>query len=454
MTVADEARRRSGLEELLVVAPFPAFRADAAFAGGAIRDDEEAGGNPADELTSALGCERLARMCVAYVGCFQATADPAALAREIGMLVGVAGQVVVVEVEADPGSGHIQAPAGPEYLRAAAVDHREHRLYPARWGDVAVRLTVCGPPRRGHTGRRRLAVAISDHQGKAEAFEAAVVSSGNDLTPFADGADAVLIDHDAPFHGKLPLVDACVDSGGRAFLYPHGADPALMSNWDGLYPIYPRLSGALVIAPGYAQLARSWGYPLPLHIVGWPYCDLLARRPGPVRKVLLAPTHPPYLGNPRYPQRNTDVFERLLRCPISLTVRHLGTIDENGLFDAPGVTFVRGDEPGAPGMIDQIDATDCVVADRSTFGNLAIARGVTTVLWDSAIVFDNGGTRAPDHLDDYRELLRYPFDVDNGDLWRTITAASEDTELVAEWRARFVGELLDPEAMLDALLIR
>jgi hypothetical protein len=85
---------------------------------------------------------------------------------------------------------------------------------------------------------------------------------------------------------------------------------------------------------------------------------------------------------------------------------------------------------------------------------MAIARGATTVLWDSAIVVNNEGVLSPDHIERYRDLIRFPFDVDDDDLWKTITAASQDIERVAEWRGRFIGEALDPQAMLDAFLMR
>jgi hypothetical protein len=451
---ADAARRRAGLDELLVVAPFPAFRSDPTFAGGAVRDDSDETNDAGSDLLDALGHERLARMCVAYVGCFSQTADPAGVAHEIGSLIGIVGQLVVVEVEAGPEPFLTASPRGAAELRAEGIASREHRIPASVMCEGGIRVTVCGSARRTETATSTLRVVISDHQGKSLPLREAVTASGHDLIDWAEAADVVLIDHDVPFHGKLPMIDACVEAGGRAFLYPHGADAALMSQWDGMYPIYPRLSGALVVAEGHAEVARAYGYPLPVHIIGWSLCPLAPRRPGPVRNILFAPTHPPYMGHPRYPQRNTEVFESLLNCPAALVVRHIGGLEENGLYDVPHVTFVRGDFGDAPGMVEQIDAADCVIADRGTFGNMAIARGATTVLWDSAIVVNNEGVRSPDHIERYRELIRFPFDVDDGDLWKTITAASQDIERVAEWRERFIGEALDPQAMLDAFLMR
>lgn len=449
MDAAVQAAVLTDLAGVFVLAPYELPTADWAPVVGAAERDDDSGDDVAAALVDALGAGVLARLLVAYVGCFTDSRRPEALAREIGAVARRAGLVVVVEPEAPKGS----ASRVGALLAAENISVREHRLVPPDGGSGSpvLRRFVCGTATPGPRPAP-LRVAISDHMGKSLAIAHALAAAGHELVDFADTADIVLIDHDAPFHGKLRLVEACVRNGGRAFLYPHGADPAMMSSWDGLYPICPLLSGALVIAEGHAEIARRWGYPFPTHTIGWSLCEQRPRQTAcEPRRVLFAPTHPPYLGNPRYPGRNAEIFGRLLQCPVEITVRHIGPIEENGLWDAAGVTFVRGDAPGSPGMIEQIDAFDAVVADRSTFGNLAIARGVAAVLWDSAIVLNNDGSSSPDHVHLYREYLRYPFDADSGGLWQVLQAAAADTQLVAEWRAKFIGEPLDVAALEQAL---
>ncbi len=437
-----DAPRLPGVEGVLVIAPDRVFTRSADLVGAAVRSDEDAADVAAD-LVNALGAERLARTAIAYTGCFAHTADAAALVAEIAAVARVAGQVLVAEAEPlDPPA----ASRAAALLRTAGLELREHRLVPAFADDPVIRRIHLGPvPPQG--GMRPLKVAISDHQGKSLEIQAALAAAGHILTDDVLAADAVLIDHDVHFHGKQHFVAAAVAAGRKGFLYPHGADPALMAGWDGIYEVFPLLSGAMVISEGHAQVARRYGYPLPLHSIGWPYCEQRDRRAGPVEHVLFAPTHPPYLGNPRYPGRNAEMFEKLLRCPVRLTVRHIGTLEENGLWEVPGVTFTRGDMGDAPGMLAQIDAADCVVADRSTFGNLSVARGATTVLWDTSLVFNNEGSRHPDHLDLYRDLLHHPFDADDGDMWDLIRAAASDTRRIAEWRERFIGHPLDAAAV-------
>lgn len=441
-----DAPTAPGIEGVLIIAPGRIWTRSAHLVGAAERTDE-AGHDVAGELAAALGPERLARTAVAYIGCFASTADPAALVAEIASVSRVAGQVMVAEGEAlDPPV----ASRAADLLRTAGLEVREHRFVPAIADEPVVRRIHLGPV-PPQTGLRPVRVAVSDHQDKSRRIQEALAAAGQILTDDVLAADAVLIDHDVHFHGKQYFVAAAVAAGRRGFLYPHGADPALMAGWDGIYDVYPLLSGALVISDGHAQIARRFGYPLPLHTIGWPYCDQRDRRPGPVEKVLFAPTHPPYLGNPRYPGRNAEMFEKLLACPVRLTVRHIGTLEENGLWEVPGVTYIRGDMADAPGMLAQIDAADCVVADRSTFGNLSVARGATTVLWDTHLVFNNEGTRHPDNLDRYRDLLHHPFDADDGDMWDLIRAAAADTTRIGEWRRRFIGAPLDALAVTAAI---
>jgi hypothetical protein len=436
--------RARGADHLLLIAPEAVEPRDGRVLGCAVRDGAGEPGDAARALTDALGEEVLARTVVAYVGCVAGGQDPWALAREAAAVARVCPHVALVEPEGV--AARLRAP-----LTAAAPDGREHRRVPPRPGAPVVRRFVLGTP----VDARALSpvlVAISDHQGKSGPIAEALHAAGHVLVEDARHADVVLIDHDVDFHGKRPLVEACVAHGGQGFLYPHGADPALMAGWDGIYEVFGALAGALVISDGHAAVGARYGYPLPMHVIGWPYCPQAPRRARPVERVLFAPTHPPYLGNPRYPLRNAEMFERLLACPVELTVRHIGPLEVNGLRPVEGVRFVRGDVLGAPGMLEQIDAADCVVADRSTFGNLAVSRGVTTVLWDSVLVYDNGGTRHPDHLHLYADLLHHPFDADGGDMWDLIRAAAADTARIGVWRERFIGHPLDVTAVTTAIL--
>jgi hypothetical protein len=301
-------------------------------------------------------------------------------------------------------------------------------------------------------------VMILDHQGKSALIANALASRGCELVQDPEFADVVLIDHDIPSHGKIQYAERCVAAGGRAFMYPHGAGAGLMANWDGLFPVSPIISGLFPPGgPGHAEVARRFGYPHPVHDVGWTLCDLKPRRePHPVRSVLFAAQHPKgdgHLSDWKL-ARNRDIFDRLVATPAKLTVRHLYELELNGIPRVDGVEYIQGDMLDWAGMLAQIDAADVVISDRSTFCSLAIARGVTTVMFDSTIIArDLDRSHQADHIELYREYMRFPFEAEDGvDIWELMNAAAQDSDLVGEWRERFVGGPFDVDRMLDVLV--
>lgn len=441
---ARDAARRLGLDPVVLISPagMPVDPEPGVVCAGWSDEDPPAPPDLAAEaLAGALGEDGLRGALVAYSGCFATARRPEALARELAAVARRAGAVVVIEEE---GWAPMEA---MHRLADAGVAAREARFVTPDGRAAVRRLSLPGAVATTSS----LTVCISDHQGKAGGIAQALTACGHRVVDSPFGADAVLIDHDAPFHGKLPLVEACVSGGGRAFVYPHGASAALVTSWDGLYPPSPLLSGQLVMSEGHAEIARRFGYPAPTPVIGWSLCDLAPRRAyrAPER-VLFAPTHPPWA----HVSKNAQVYAQLLLIPgIALTVRHLGGLEENCLWPEPGVTYVRGDAPGAPGMVEQIDAADAVVADFSTFANIAVARGVTTVMSDSAVVLNNERDREPDHIGLYREYLRYPWETTHpdDDLGGILQDAARDTDRVAAWRERFIGSELDPDALVAAL---
>lgn len=289
-------------------------------------------------------------------------------------------------------------------------------------------------------------VMLLDHQGKSWVIHRALAEAGCTVVDHPANADVLLVDHDVPFHGRIPFMEACVEAGGKAFLYPHGGEQTLMARWDGLSPISPLLSGALVNGPGHIEVARRFGYHHPVYDVGWTLCELRPRRtcPDPVN-VLFAPMHPPWECG-----WNAPMYERLLEIPAKIRVRHLGSLEENAIWEAPGVEFLPGHLTDFEGMLAQIDAADVVVAPKGTFMCLAVARGAPVVTWRSDWAKNDELTHSAVNLDRYADYVRYPFDADHGDLWDLCRAAAADVELQQDWCNRFIGGPLDVPAMLRA----
>lgn len=286
-------------------------------------------------------------------------------------------------------------------------------------------------------------VVVKDHFGKAVPLARALVAAGHTLVPLGERADLLLIDLDDANYGYRTAIDAYRAAGAKVLLYPHGASPQLA--YDGFMEPYEAVDGNLVIAPGHAEVMRRYGYPVPIHVIGWSLCEQAPFRPAAaVRRVLYAPTHPSGSGHLSDVEleMNARYFESLRTGPWELTVRYLGSLEQNGLWEAPGVRYVSGDWMPAT---DDIDAADVVVAAPGTFPALTVARGTPMVTY--------GQGQAPNYglegetlvalrsLDRYEQYLRYPYDMDDGPVDEVLHAAA--SREATDWRRRFIGEQMD-----------
>ena len=292
-------------------------------------------------------------------------------------------------------------------------------------------------------------VAINHHQTKALPLAQALVDHGHELV--ANNADAFLIDLDIPAYRER--IDVQVDAGAKAFLYPHSAGYELQHD---LYEPYPRVSGQFVNGEGAVELARRLDYPGDVYQTGWYFCPILPfRAAGRPRSVLFAPLHPlvdsAYLA-PFYQDQNREIFAALLEVPdIEITVRHIHSIEANGLWEVPGVRYTPGE---ADNSFDQIDAADVVVALQGTFPWMAVARGCPTVMaggYTQASDREHDGTNFARRWDDYKDYIRYPIDAADGDMADLIRFAAASDDPVRAWKDRFLGREWDPTAFVRAL---
>jgi hypothetical protein len=299
-----------------------------------------------------------------------------------------------------------------------------------------------------------LRVAVKDHLGESVPYARALVRAGHQIVRNGP-ADVLLIDLDAPRFGFRPIIDHFKAGGAKVLLYPHGA--GTMLGHDGLWEPYEHVDANLVVGPGQAELARRMEYPAATHVTGWSLCEQRPFRPrADVRHVVFGPTHPAGDGSlaDSHREMNAETFARLLEGPWRLTVRHIGTLEQNGLWHADGVTFVTGKFDAATA---EIDTADAVVAGDGTFPSLAIARGVPTVICGQGHppMYGIPGEPVPTlrFADRYMDFIRYPLDASDGPLDEVVHAAARSEAPIAEWKRRFVGEPLD-EAAFASLVER
>lgn len=292
-------------------------------------------------------------------------------------------------------------------------------------------------------------VSIRHHQNKAVTFEKALKNCGYNVLNYTKApkiADMLLIDHDVLEYGHGPVVQKFYDAGKPVFIYPHGAAPMLC--WDGIHEPTGMVTATFVTSKGHAEVMKRYGYPGPTHVIGWHLCPQVQWKATKGIKVLFAPIHP-ILGHvfmfPEDLEVNHRTYERLLELDgIELSVRHIGKLDDNGLWEEPGVETHQG---RTDNTYDDIDNADMVISN-GTMAYMAVARGKPTIMMNQMTP-----AREPDintleryeaaSVEKYEKYMRFPFDVDNkGSLQKIVTDACKREP--KQWRKRFIGEQFDP----------
>jgi hypothetical protein len=299
-------------------------------------------------------------------------------------------------------------------------------------------------------------IQISDHQDKAKALREAILAGGHEIV-FGGPADLLLIDWDGPIAHYPRVIERAYENGADVYLYSHGGFP--LTCWDGIVEPHEYTAGYLAQTPGEAGVLSRHHYPRPVHVIGWHYCDQQHFEPcARPRKILFAPWHPQGTGylNPLCKQANAEVLMMLKRLHgVEVTVRHVGTLPDNGLPEFEGIRYEYSSKTIA-GALEAIAQADLIIANPGTFATLAIAQGKPVVMYGQDITPHDGWS--PDtlqyvkHFDLYREWMRYPYDISDfgeGGAWFVIMQAA--AQEAKEWRAKFIGEAFDPGAFVRLL---
>jgi hypothetical protein len=295
-----------------------------------------------------------------------------------------------------------------------------------------------------------LNIGIHDWQGKSYRFSDILVKHGhNVLPPDANALDCLLIDFDAhPRHEKL--IEKCVAGGGKALLYQHGAMP--MISWDGLWEPSNRISAFITQSLGSKAVMQMYGYPHPIHAVGWYYGEQRAwSSASKLSGVLFAPWHPHGNGylRPERAEANRRALDILLTAKryerFDLTVRHIGTLKQNGLDGYSRYKSIdwQPSNKAVQSSIEAIDNADLVVS-LGTFAYLAVSRGIPTVFYGQDHTPGEGYSedmwRPVKSFELYRSFVRYPYDLEQHG-WEAAEEALTMEPL--EWRNRFIGPPVD-----------
>lgn len=294
---------------------------------------------------------------------------------------------------------------------------------------------------------------VYNHQGKAFAYIAALKSRGWQETRQQTKARIILSDMDISSRGRT--LEELSRLGKKVFLYPHGGIPNIFYDFDGYKPSRA-VSAQFVPAPGHLEIMRAYGFDLPIEVTGWHLSPVKSFRPKKeIRRILFAPIHPNNNGFLSRLDRdiNSESFKRALLVAsgegAALSVRYLGDLKSNGLWKAGGVAYIQG----SPDLsIGEIERADLVIAHH-TFAYMAVALGIPTLMMAEETAPRMGDREErliyARSWEKYRDLMRYPLDIIEGDPFDlAVRATGSDTDVI-EWRSRMIGEPFSPARFID-----
>jgi hypothetical protein len=298
-------------------------------------------------------------------------------------------------------------------------------------------------------------VQVHNWQGKANELIAALKRKGAKIVN--QDPDVLLIDFDAAIPYYTKKIEVAYQKGAEIAMYSHGAP--VITAYDRVWEPDERVSVYLAQSQGQKDVMRSYGYPHPIEVVGWHYCDIKKFKPvKEIKTILFAPWHPHgggYLHGPLM-QANADVYDRLRQTPYKIRVMHIGELRHNGLKHDPDVEYIESNKT-TQHSVKEIDRADVVVGNYvGTFGALAVARGKPTVIYGQDIRPHDGYNDADisyvRNWERYRDLLYYPHDISDLKPKATQNMIEHAALYEAkEWRERFIGEPLDEAKLYEVL---
>jgi hypothetical protein len=293
--------------------------------------------------------------------------------------------------------------------------------------------------------------AFFDHQGKGAAFRRALDTRYEVMAlklPDDPRVDFVFTDSD--LRARRKHLERLKRAGARSFfVYPHAAGPNLVNDIE---PAWEGVTAHFVTTRAQRKIMVDYGYPRPIHDVGWSLCELREFQQRPrLQNVLFAPIHHRSAAIDQL--ANREAFERLaplaLAGEIVLTVRHYKGLETTGIerIEHDNIQYV---ETGLTPETEAIDAADVVVAHQ-TYLYLAVARGVPAVgfgTWVPSHIVPGTEVHYAPNWNNYVRELAYPLDIAFGDPLDRLWTAIEGSRAVCDWRERMIGGPFDPDRFL------
>lgn len=247
---------------------------------------------------------------------------------------------------------------------------------------------------------------IKPHQGKEQPYRDALLAAGH---VEAKDADVVLIDFEVPYpqlEVYAGYASYAKHIGAALVAFPHGF--ALVGEHQLTQEPY-ECAAAFVHGPGQKKIRELYDYPNPVHWCGYPG-ERKPLEPRECNHVLFAPHHP--LGSGWMPddarRANTEAFRTLLDGNFMLTVRLIGSLEQNGIWEEPGVRYIFGQMDGS------VDEADVAVAG-GTYAANCLVKGIPVVMFNQErewrVELQGQRPKMVPDWQEHEELTRYPYDL-------------------------------------------
>jgi hypothetical protein len=296
------------------------------------------------------------------------------------------------------------------------------------------------------------------NRDKGEVYLNALLESGiYEQTLRATNADFILSDYE----GRCPSdVRTMIKKGKCVFIYPHAA--LTFISYDGMYPSDPGITGNFVPSHGQRKIMWQYGYKCPVYPVGWSYSPVLPFKPkvdGNI-KILFAPNHSIPTSRKRFASlywdkrfnQNLETFTKLIRIPNStLTIYYSGDIvkDNNIPNLKEKATYIKSDL-SIKKSVEMIGSGEYdIVVGFDTFAWIAVAMGVPTIFFGRDLQWEGILGKAK-HWDDYKDFIRYPYDIlDPEFTTKDFEQVLTTEKRILQWKEAFIGQVFDKETFLN-----
>lgn len=118
-----------------------------------------------------------------------------------------------------------------------------------------------------------------------------------------------------------------------------------------------------------------------------------------------------------------------------LTVRLIGSLEQNGIWEEPGVRYIFGQMDGS------VDTADVAIAG-GTYAANSLARGIPVVMYnqerDWRIELEGSESKMVPDWQRHEDLTRYPYDLEPGIC--EMAAENPNSVAVQEWMEKFMPE--------------